>query len=156
MRLRNREAAKDAVAVAQRVLREGDPAAYLACTERAVARFPDDAGVRLEYASALLVVNPERAAREALQAVGLDRTPDAVRLTRAALLLLSLGETDAARLCAERAAAAGTTNVVVVNQIAAVRGEIAAREQDYGSAEKYLRIAHEADPSNPLFARDLA
>jgi tetratricopeptide (TPR) repeat protein len=156
MRLRNREAAKDAVAVAQRVLREGDPAAYLACTERAVARFPDDAGVRLEYASALLDSNPERAAREALQAVGLDRTPDAVRLTRAALLLLPLGETDAARSCAERAAAAGPTNVVVVNQIAAVRGEIAAREQDYGSAEKYLRIAHEADPSNALFARDLA
>jgi tetratricopeptide (TPR) repeat protein len=156
MRFRNRESATDAVAEAQQALREGDGNAYLACTERAVTRFPDDSGVRLEYATALLDSDPGRAGSEALRAVGLERAPEAARLTRAAGLLLSLGETEAARSCAEQAANAGPTNVVIVNRIAAVRGEIAARERDYGSAEHYLRVAHEADPSNPFFALDLA
>ena len=156
MRVRSRESAMDAVAEAQRALREGDGDAHVACAERALGRFPEDAGVRLEYASALLARDPDLAASEALRAVGLDAVPDAARLTRAAGLLFSLGETAAARWCVEQAATAGPTNVVIVNQLAALRGQIAAREQDYSSAEHFLRVAHEADPSNPFFACDLA
>jgi len=156
MRLRKRESAADAVAEAQRAWREENRDAHLACVERSVARFPEDAAVRLEYAAALLGRDPERAASEALRAVALDTVPDAARLTRAAGLLLSVDETAAARSCVEQAASTHSTNVVIVNQLAALRGRIAAREQDYESAEHFLAIAHEADPADEFFARDLA
>ncbi len=156
MRLGNRESAAEALAEAQRLLRTGTTEEYLAFTERAVTRFPRDPALRLEYAAALCHAGRDEAPAEALRAVGLDEAGDPARLTRVANLLVHLGEVEAARSCADRAALAGPTNVVIVNRLAATRGLIAARQGDYESAETFLRAAHEADPADAFAARDLA
>jgi tetratricopeptide (TPR) repeat protein len=156
MRLGNRESAVTALAEAQRLLTAGTTEEYLAFTERAVTRFPRDPALRLEYAAALCHAGRDEAPAEALRAVGLDEAGDPARLTRAANLLVHLGEVEAARACADRAAQARPTNVVIVNRLAATRGLIAARQGDYESAEAFLRAAHEADPTDAFAARDLA
>ncbi len=156
MRLGRRETATEAVLEAQRRQREGDPAARLAFTEVSVRRFPKDAAVRLEHAHALASAAPDRAAGEALRAVALERAPDPARLTRAARLLLVLGEPLAAGTCIERAELAGPTNVVIRNELSALRGAVAAREGDLESAELLLAAAHHSDRTNELYARDLA
>ena len=156
MRLGNRESAVTALAEAQRLLTAGTTEGYLTFTERAVTRFPRDPALRLEYAAALCHAGRDEAPAEALRAVGLDEAGDPARLTRAANLLVHLGEVEAARACADRAAQARPTNVVIVNRLAATRGLIAARQGDYESAEAFLRAAHEADPTDAFAARDLA
>jgi hypothetical protein len=56
----------------------------LSFTERAVKRFPHDAGVRLEYATTLAGAGDDRARREALEYVALEHADDTRRLARAA------------------------------------------------------------------------
>jgi tetratricopeptide (TPR) repeat protein len=159
MRRRSRESPQDIVAETQRLMR--DPSAdgkqaRLALTERAVATFPEHPLIRLEYASAVSHFDKELAAAEALRAVSLDPLPEAMLLTRAAMLLVSLGEFAATRSCIDRAARTEPTNAVIVNQLCALRRELALAEEDYASWERLLRVAHQADPSNEECAIQLA
>jgi len=161
MRLSRRGSAADALAECRRLLDQGLPEEYLAFTERASAQFPSDADVRLEYATALVASRPKQAGVEALDAVELDGREDAVRLSRAASLLVSARQLDAARSCAERAARAAPAlsapvSTVIESELFRVRGEIAALEDDYALAERELRSGHEITPGDPSIARDLA
>jgi len=131
----------------------------LSFTERAVQRFPHDAGVRLEYATALAGAGDDRARGEALQYVALEHADDTRRLARAADLLLELGEVEAARSCVERAISigpSGWTAVVVINKLNHMRGLIAIKDDDREQAESFLYLAHNGDPGNEFIARDLA
>lgn len=133
--------------------------ARLSFTERAVQRLPHDAGVRLEYATALAGAADDRARREALQYVALEHADDTRRLARAADLLLELGEVEAARSCVERVISigpSGWTAVVVINKVNHVRGLIAIKDGDREQAESFLYLAHNGDPGNEFIARDLA
>jgi tetratricopeptide (TPR) repeat protein len=159
MRRRRRESPQDIIAESQRLLHDASGKgrrARLALTEQALARFPEHAFIRLEYASALGQFDRDRAATEALRAVALDRTADAVLLTRAAMLLLSLGELAAARSCVEQAHRTGPTNLVIVNQLTTLRGELALAEGDHESWERFLKAAHEAEPENEDHTLNLA
>jgi tetratricopeptide (TPR) repeat protein len=159
MRLRKRESPDDIIAESQRLQRDVSNEARLArvaLTENGVARFPEHAGVRLQYASALGQTDKDRAASEALRAVSLDKACDPVLLTLAAILLLHLGEHAAARSCVERAASTEPTNVVIVNQLSVLGREIALAEGDYESWERFLKAAHEADPGHEDYALQLA
>jgi tetratricopeptide (TPR) repeat protein len=152
-----RETPDQAVAEAQRLLR-GTQDEYLAFTERAVQRFPHDAGVRLEFATALAGSGDDRAPREALQYVALEDADDTRRLARAGSLLLDLGHVEAARSCVERAIAigpSGWTAVVVLIKLNHVRGLIAIKDNDRERAESFLYLAHNGDPANEFIARDL-
>jgi tetratricopeptide (TPR) repeat protein len=153
-----RETPDRAVVEAQRLI-SGAQHERLSFTERAVQRFPHDAGVRLEYATALAGAGDDRARREALQYVALDHADDTRRLARAAHLLLELGEVEAARSCVERAVSIGPqgwTAVVVINKLNHMRGLIAIKDGDRERAESFLYLAHNSDPGNEFIARDLA
>ena len=73
----------------------------LAAVERAVAEFPSDPELRLEYAGALLTSQPDQVRAEVLRGVELERDEDPRRLMRAARLLTSVRDVDTARSCAE-------------------------------------------------------
>lgn len=161
MRLPRRRSAAQALAECRQLLDEGTAEEYLAVTERAHAQFPADTDIGLEYATALMASRPEQGGVEALRAVESDDTDDAVRLSRAASLLVSARQLDAARSCVERAARTAPAlsvpvRAVVESELFRVRGEIAALEEDYFLAERELRSGHEIAPNDPSIARDLA
>jgi len=159
MRRRKRESPDDVVAESQRLLRDASDEgkrARRALTEQAVAQFPKHALIRLEYASAMSHFDKDRAAAVALGAVALDTTTDVVLLTRAAMLLLSLGELAATRSCIDQAVLTQPANPVIVNQLAVVRGELALAEGDYESWERCLKAAHDRYPADATYALRLA
>jgi tetratricopeptide (TPR) repeat protein len=153
-----RETPARAVVKAQRLMR-GAPSDYLSFTERAVKRFPGDAAVRLEHATALCGAGDDRAPREALQYLALEDADDTRRLARAAHTLFKLGEVAAARSCAERAVSigpTGPTRLVVTNHLNHTLGLIAAHDGNHAEAQRLLRLAHEGNPGDEFIARDLA
>jgi Flp pilus assembly protein TadD len=154
--LLRRETPTEAVAEAKRLMFEGTQEERLAFTQSAVSRFSDHAGVRLEFAYALRAGEDERARSEALKAIELERSGDTVLLARAAALLFGLGEVRAARECIERARLAQPTNLVVMNRLNHVEGQIALAGKDYAGAERLLRQAHDGDPADGFIAWDLA
>jgi Flp pilus assembly protein TadD len=143
------------LAEALRLLADGTPEERLAFTGDAVAKFPRDPDLRHQYAISLIASQPEQARAEVLQAVELDADADPVRLTRAARVLLDLDDREAARDCAERAAAQ-STDFPTANTLRRVRGVIAVLDKDYVLAETELRAAYEGDPADEFAARDLA
>lgn len=151
-----RQTAAEAVTEAKRLLFEGTQEERLAFTESAVSRFPDHAGVRLEFAYALRVGEDQRARSEALKSIELERSGDTMLLARAADLLFGLGDVQAARECVERARLAQPTNLVVMNKLNHVEGQIALADKDYAEAERLLRRAHDGDPADGFIAWDLA
>ncbi len=156
MKLLSRESAADALAELERLRADGSKEGYSEFAERAVERFPKDARIRLECAVALADGKRDEAVAHALRVPDLDKSADPALLARTAHLLLILGELAGARTCAETAILAGPTNVVIVNKLTAIKGVVAAREGDYESAERHLRAAYEADPTDESCARELA
>jgi Flp pilus assembly protein TadD len=88
---------------ARRFLREGRDAENLEFLESAVARYPQDPEIRLLYATALVPFRPDKAPWQVATAIELDKN-DPWRLTRAASLMFHLGELEASRSYAARAA----------------------------------------------------
>jgi len=150
-----RETPQGALAEAQRLLRDGSTAGYLAFARNAVERFPEDPGLRLEYAAALSHARDDRASQEALRFAALEPDEDPARLARAAKLLVDLGELSAASSCVQRARAVGSTNLVILNSLNHAEGLIAVREGDHTEAERLLRLAHDGDPANGFITRML-
>ena len=149
----------DTLAQARELLGRGASEEYLAYTERAAARFPRSAAVRLEYATAVGAFDPERARAEALEIAALEFDHELERaalLVRAARLLLDLGDPTGASLLAARAAEPAPSFVMIVNELTGLRGAIAAAIGDDATAESELLGAHAADPIHSVFARDLA
>ncbi len=87
---------------AQRLLLGGRDAENLEFLENAIERFPQDPEVRLLYGTALVPFRPEEAPWQLATAIKLDMD-NPWRLTRAACLLLDLGEVEASRSYAARA-----------------------------------------------------
>jgi tetratricopeptide (TPR) repeat protein len=81
---------------------------------------------------------------------------NAGEMTRTASRALNVGDLEAARSWVERAISTRPTNPAIVNELSYIRGRIASAEGDYDSAETLLRAAHEADPADAHYARDLA
>jgi tetratricopeptide (TPR) repeat protein len=141
---------------AQRLLREGTAEEYLTFAQGAVRRYPGDADLHLEYATALSASRPDDARREAVRALDLDRRPGATRLTRAASLLLDLGDRNSAKSCVDRALQQQPRNQAIRSELDRLRGQIAMIDGDYDAAEEALRSAHDDDPNHVFIALDLA
>jgi Flp pilus assembly protein TadD len=141
---------------AHRLLSEGRTEEHRRHVEKAVSEFPDDPDVRLEYAVALRSSEPTKAREEALHAIDLDKSGDVARLTKAARTLMIVGDLDTARAWVERGLSLEGDNGVVATELRSIRGHIAVREKNYESAELDFRAAHEAEPTDARFTRDLA
>jgi thioredoxin-like negative regulator of GroEL len=141
------------------LLARGAEKKYTSFTERAVARYPDDAALRLEYATALAIHEPEQSRAEALKVAELateNELERAALVVRAARLLLELGDTEGARSLADLLAGFAQWQVMIRNELTGLRGAIAASTGDPDHAEQQLRAAHRADPIHSVFAFDLA
>lgn len=122
--------------------------------EGVLRQFPDDAHLRLLYATSLLEIEPERVAREATKAVDLS-PDDPVILVRAGHLLLSR-DREAARSCAARATDLVQTDFILMGGLDNLNGCLAALDGDDDLAEEKLRGAVEREPANEPFVRNLA
>ena len=87
----------DTLAQARELLGRGASEEYLAYTERAAARFPRSAAVRLEYATAVGAFDPERARAEALEIAALEFDHELERCSSAPLACSSTSVTRRAR-----------------------------------------------------------
>jgi Flp pilus assembly protein TadD len=143
------------VQTAHALLMEGRAEEFLTFSEGAVELFPSDPELRLMYALALVPVDREKARWEAARAIKLD-TNDPGRLVRTARLMLNLGEVEAARSYATRAAQFAPEDFVFAPELNAVGGILAAIAGEFELAEDALRAAHAAEPDRETFARDLA
>ena len=118
-----------------------------------IDRFPDDPELRLQYATCL-AERPAEAAREVQRAIELD--PDEpIRLTRAANLLFNIGEPDAARPYATRAAALVRPDFPLIAELVSVSALLAVHDGN-DAAEEGLRLAVELAPGEERFVRDVA
>ncbi len=144
---------------AQKLLASGKTKQYLSFTERAVSRFPNDAAIRLEHATALAPYSPADAISEARQVGQLEAEDELTRtalLLRAGRLAVDLGAIDDAHALTGRAAARASAHVMLTNELSALSGRIAAASGDLAVAEAELRRAHSADPIHSVYALDLA
>jgi Flp pilus assembly protein TadD len=146
---------ESAVQHSHMLLIEGRSDELLAFSEGAVELFPLDPELHLMYATALLPHNVEKARWEAARAIQLD-TDDPGRLVRAARLMLNLGEVEAARSYAGRAAQFATADFLFAPELHGISGVLAALSGEFALAEEALRAAHEAEPDREMFAKDLA
>ena len=144
---------------AQKLLASGKTKQYLSFTERAVASFPKDAAIRVEYATALAPYSPADAISEARRASELEAEDELTRtalLLRAARLMIDLGAPDDAQVLADSAVEGANAHVMLANDLASVLGRIAAAKGELASAETELRRAHSADPIHSVYALELA
>lgn len=123
--------------------------------EETVQQFPEDAEIRLLYASALLPFRPDDVVAEAEKAVEL-RPDDPIVLVRAGHQLFSGGEVEAARSCAARANEVAQQGFVLESGLASLDGLLAAIDGEDELAEEKLRRAAVEDPEYSTFAIDLA
>lgn len=144
-----------AISHAGRLLSERRDHENLEFLEEAIQRFPDNAEIRLLYATALLASQPDEVASEVVKAVDLSPN-DPTILVRAASLMLNRDETEAARSYAERARELAEPNFVLEGGLARLEGIFASFDNNYELAEKKLRFAVKTDPEFYTFVRDLA
>ena len=123
--------------------------------EEVVRQFPEDAQIRLLYATSLLGFRSDEVAAEAAKAVELG-PDDPVILVRAASLLLNRGQLEDVRSIVKRARALVGPDFVLEGGLVNLEGVIAAFDKEYDLAEERLRLAVELDPDFDSFARDLA
>lgn len=128
---------------------------YLEFLEEAVERFPNDPEVRIHYATALISSRPDEVAFQAATAIQLE--PDNPwRLVRAASLLFSVEEFDAARDYVGHALRHIPVGFEFAPELANLGGKLAAQTGNDEIAEEGLSAALEEEPDRPIFAYDLA
>jgi Tfp pilus assembly protein PilF len=123
--------------------------------EDAIERFPENAELRLLYATILLMTRPDGVASEATKAVELAPDDPGV-LVRAGHLLLGRGDREAARSCAARANELVQPDFPLMGGLDNLNGSLAVFAGEDDLAEEKLRSAIEKDPDSEPFARDLA
>lgn len=123
--------------------------------EQAVQRFPEDADIRLLYASSLLAFRPNDVSAEAAKAVelGLD---DPMILVRAAHLMLGRGNVENARSSAARAKKLVTPDFQLYPEVLNLDGHFAVLDGNDELAEESFQLALEHEPTGALLAVDLA
>jgi Flp pilus assembly protein TadD len=123
--------------------------------EDALIRFPEDAELRLLFASNLLAIRPEDAAGEAIKAVELN--PDEpILLIRAASLLVAMGRVDVARDYAKRSRELASADFPFKAELINLEARFAAIDGRDAEAERGFRRAVELDPKAEALALDLA
>jgi len=123
--------------------------------EKAIQVFPEDAEVRLLYATVLLDLRPADVAAEASKAVELG-PDDPVILVRAGGLLLNRGQLDAARSCFKQARETVGPDFLLMPGLLNREGLLAIQDRDFDLAEEKLSAAVESEPTSEPFANDLA
>jgi Flp pilus assembly protein TadD len=146
--------AGETIRCAHKLIASGSPD-RLPFMRRAIEQFPDDPELRLLYAGTIFPVSAQDARWSAARAIELD-PDDPSRLTRAARLMLYVGDVASAGSYAERAARCAPAGFLFGSDLTAVRGLVAALNGDPVEAETLLRSAHDAEPARETFARDLA
>jgi tetratricopeptide (TPR) repeat protein len=158
VKLRGRKQKKELAATIDRgraLFTEGRDDEAFEFLEKAVQRFPEDAEIRLDYATSLLAVRPEEVVAEAVKAIELD--PDEpIRLTRAASLLFNRGEIETARSYVERAKRLATHDFSFRPELLNLESHFAAHDGNDEMAEDGLCRAMEQKPNGEMFAFDLA
>ncbi|MDQ3724440.1 MAG: hypothetical protein M3335_00885 [Actinomycetota bacterium] len=122
--------------------------------EEAIQQFPEDAEIRLLYATILLEFQPDDVAVHALQAAEMS-PDDPIILVRAGGLLLNRGEADSARFCLKRARELAGDNFILMPGLLNREGLLAMLDQNFELAEQNLRAAVESEPTSEPFAIDL-
>lgn len=123
--------------------------------EQAVQKFPDDAEIRLRYATILVAFRPDDVATEAAKAAELGFDDPRI-LVGAGHRLLFGGNLEAARTCATQASELAQPGFVLTASLANLKGRVAALSGEDDHAENELRAAIEGDPTHAPFASDLA
>ena len=123
--------------------------------EETVQRFPEDAEMRLMYASALLMFRPEDVLSELEKSVELS-PDDPVILVRAGNQLLNEGHIEAARSCAARASELASPDFILRSGLVSLEGRLAAIDGKDDLAEEKLRRAATEDPDYSSFPINLA
>jgi tetratricopeptide (TPR) repeat protein len=123
--------------------------------EDAVKRFPNDAELRLLFASIHLEFQPQLVASQAAKAAELG-ADDAGIQVRAGHLMFDRGEVEGARACARRANELAGPDFVLISGLESLDGRIAAVDGRYVLAEAKLRSAAEREPAFSSFAFHLA
>lgn len=158
MRIRGRKQRKElsaAIEQGQRLLAAQQEQEAIEFLDEAVLQFPDNAEIRVLYASILLATRPDDVAAEAAKAVELGPN-DPVILVRAGHLLLGRGDRKAARSCAARANELVQPDFVLMSGLLNLEGLLAAVDGRDDLAEEKLRAAVESDPSFAASAVDFA
>ncbi|HYH53760.1 MAG TPA: tetratricopeptide repeat protein [Solirubrobacterales bacterium] len=158
MRIRNRKTDQDLVATIEcgrRLLVSERHQETLKFLEKAIQVFPEDAEVRLLYATVLLDLRPADVAAEASKAVELG-PDDPVILVRAGGLLLNRGQLDAARSCFKQARETVGPDFLLMPGLLNREGLLAIQDRDFDLAEEKLSAAVESEPTSEPFANDLA
>ena len=158
MRIRGRKDRKELAAAideGRKLLAEQREPEALEFLEEAIQHFPEDAELRLLYASILAAFQPKNVAAEAAKAVELAPS-DPVILVRAAHLVLDRDEFEAARIYAARANELVEPDFALMSGLINLNGRLAALNGEDEVAEEKLRSAVACDPSFAAFAMDLA
>src|SRR6478735_11997104 len=158
MKLRGRKQSKELAATIDRsrnLLVTGQHRQNFELLEKAVDQFPEDAEIRLLYATVLLEFRPDDVASEAKKAIELDPDSPSI-LVRAGSLLLNRGDREAARSCVARANELAPSDFPLMAGLDNLNGLLAAFSGDDDFAEAKLRSAVDKERTNEPFARNLA
>lgn len=158
MRLKKAETKRELLAAvdrSRRLLLEGRHEENCGLLQDAVRRFPNDAEIRLLYATTLLDARPDAVAQEAVKATELGRDNPRI-LVRAAHLLLTCGRVEEARRSATRAKELIGPEFVLMSDLINLEGLLAECDRQDDLAESKLQLAVESQPANGPFAIHLA
>jgi HEAT repeat protein len=121
------------------------PQETLEFLEKAVQEFPDDAELRVLYASTLLDFRIDDVASEARKAAELGQDDPAIQI-RAGRLLLDRGDQATARACAARANELVQPDSIFMADLDNLNGLLAARAGEDDLAEENFRSALQREP----------
>jgi len=145
---------EEARETAQVLLNSRRDAELLEFCESVVEMFPQDAELKMLYATALMKSRPGDAREQIEASIALE--PDhSWRLFRAASLSFFLGDYAASRAYLERAYRGGS-DPTLLRELIHLGGRLAAVAGDDELAEEALRSAFELEPQDLVFGRDLA
>ena len=157
MKIRNRNNQDLAAAIerGRRLLLSGEHRGALKFLEEAVQEFPEDAELRLLYATILLEFRINEVATEASRAAELG-SDDPIILVRAGGFLLNRGALDAARSCFERAREMAGPDFLLMPGLLNREGLLGILDRNFELAEEKLSAAVKSEPTSESFANDLA
>ncbi|MGN6587968.1 MAG: tetratricopeptide repeat protein [Solirubrobacterales bacterium] len=149
MKIKARKEKKKVRAVVDRswqLLNEGSYQEGLDFLKNAIDQFPDNAEIRMHYATVLLNFQPAEVRPQVVKAVELDPS-DPTILVRAASIMVNRGDPDLARSYVARANALAQPDFSMLSPLSHVEGDLARLDGNYDLAEEKLRRAAEIDPT---------